>query len=614
MKSTIAFCSPLLATLALAPRAHATDYYFGPSGSASAACTEAAPCALNYNMSGKVPKAGDTVYLLGGTYNNQYIRPSSSGTASAWITYKAVDGQLPILKGTGASGCGVEPSAAVQYVRFEGIASVNWGSSGFSNGWNTPSGKIEFVNCIADGNGINGITFYKTTGVLIKQSIVAHNGNKDPSWSSGVNLFTAGGTFSDNIVSETVSFENIDISSHRTDGSGFILDENSQGATFINNIGFRNGGSCIRLTNSPNSHIINNTCVGDGIDANVQYHQEIFYSQTVCQTGAVLRNNVLVASAGNKALQGTPATSGNNVLVDGGGAADFFASSSGELDFHLVSGATSLIDKGATAEAPTTDIGFDAKCIKKGSPGGASWWSYVIDYDYIVSVGGVKGCFKPTTRTSAPDIGAYEFNGTVPSTGGATGTGGAPTTTGGTTSTGGAPTTTGGTIGSGGTTPIGAGGASTSLGNGGTSAKGGNASNGGTTTSTPASSAGGATTTVATTNSGGNSSTGLGGATTLGGSTGVGASSSNSAAGGSPSSTGNGGNANNATGGSTATNPAGGSSTTSTATGGIQEVPADVGACSCRLPGDSARSPSWVGLGIFGLLLLRFGRRREVRR
>ena len=126
----------------MAPLAHAATYYYGPSGSSSAACTQAAPCALNYNLSGKAFQPGDTIYLLGGTYSGQYIRNGASGNSGAWITFKAVDGQLPILDGGNAVGCGAEPNAAVQYVIFDGIASRNWQSSGFSNGWNNPSSHI----------------------------------------------------------------------------------------------------------------------------------------------------------------------------------------------------------------------------------------------------------------------------------------------------------------------------------------------------------------------------------------------------------------------------------------------------------------------------------------
>ena len=52
-----------------------------------------------------------------------------------------------------------------------------------------------------------GITFYNATGLLIDQSIVAHNGNGSSSWSSGVNLFHVSGDFTTNIVRRTVSFE-----------------------------------------------------------------------------------------------------------------------------------------------------------------------------------------------------------------------------------------------------------------------------------------------------------------------------------------------------------------------------------------------------------------------
>ena len=65
-----------------------------------------------------------------------------------------------------------------------------------------------------------------------------------------MNLFHVTGGAAANIIRGNVSFENIDISSHHSDGSGYILDQMSDGAAFINNIGFHNGGSCIRLTNS----------------------------------------------------------------------------------------------------------------------------------------------------------------------------------------------------------------------------------------------------------------------------------------------------------------------------------------------------------------------------
>jgi MYXO-CTERM domain-containing protein len=506
----LAICSTLSAALVASSWARAATYYYGPTGSSSAACTQPAPCALDYNLSGKSFQPGDTIYLLGGTYSGQYIRNGASGNSGAWITFKAVDGQLPILDGGGGVGCGVEPSAAVQYVRFDGIASRNWQSSGFSNGWNNPSSHVEFINGIADGNGINGIAFYKATGVLIQQNLVAHNGNQQPSWSSGVNLYTAGGTYQDNIVQSNVSFENIDISSHHSDGSGFILDQGSSGASFENNIGFRNGGSCIRLTTSGGSHVVNNTCYHDGLEPSDAQGApsspgEIYYSDATSTSGTVFQNNLAAASGYNNtqsAFGGQVPTQTTNYAVNANAATPFFVDPAGtNPDFHLTSSATAnIVDKGTASGAPTTDIGFDPTCIKKGSPGGASWWTYTIDYTTIASLGGVARCFNPATRSSTPDIGAYEYNGTA-GTGGAPGTGGTTSTggsgaTGGTTSSGGS-RVTGGTVAMGGTTS-----------SGGSRATGGTVAMGGTTSSGGSKATGGTAATGGTIGTGGSKATG----------------------------------------------------------------------------------------------------------
>ena len=251
-----------------AAAAQAADYYVATNGSASAAGTMAAPWTFAKAISATGAGPGDTVYVRGGTYNGA-VNFTRSGSAGSWITFRAYQGELPIIQGS--SGSGVSSSSA-QYVRFVGIAVRNFSSSGFGNGWvddtGTSNGNLQFINCIADNNGINGIAFYNASGILVENSIIAHNGNGSPSqsWSSGVNLFHVTGGAPANIIRGNVSFENIDISTHHSDGSGYILDQMSDGAAFINNIGFHNGGSCIRLTNSTGALIVNNTCWHNGLD------------------------------------------------------------------------------------------------------------------------------------------------------------------------------------------------------------------------------------------------------------------------------------------------------------------------------------------------------------
>jgi len=589
-----ALCS--LATFVVAlPVAQATDYYASPTGSGST-CSEAAPCSLN-TAAGK-PAAGDTVYLLSGTYTG--LRPSKSGTSTAWITFAAAPGALPVIEG------GNVGSGTIQYVRYVGIVAQNGSSGGFGNGWTDGScttmsnGNIEYINCIADGNAINGIAHYCAGGLRIKQSIVLHNGNKDPSWSSGVNLFAVQGGASSNIVEQTLSFENIDISTNHTDGSGFIADQNSQGATFVNNIGFRNGGSCIRITNSSNTQIINNTCVNNGQDPSAKYHDEIFFSDTSkTHTGALLRNNLCIPTSGQAGLtMGTGVTAQNNLFT---GTVSQIVAATGALDFHLASGATAIDAAATGSPTPTDEIGFDWKCIKQQTGQAVSWWAYAVDYDYVKQIGGVAKCFASGTRTGTPDVGAYEFNATAAggtaSTGGAPSAGGTPNS-GGTQSAGGVPATAGASS-VGGSATAGAkatGGVSSA---GGVTSRGGATNTGGTPTVGGAVGSGGAVATF------GGTGTATGGATSQniqGGNVGTGGSTMVASRGGNMSATG---------GASTVALSGGAGNTSGTTSSGGSASPADAGGCSCRVAGHGSRPNSGMGLGILGVAMLRLLRRRK---
>ncbi len=444
MRKTIVAQASLLAAVFASRDAAATDYYVGPPGTGSDRNSglQAAPFAT-IGQAARTAVAGDTVHIHGGVYSESVV-PSHAGTSAAWITFEAVAGELPILDGNGGGGTGFS-AGGTGFIRVIGIASRSWSSSGFDNGWTDSVGNVQFIDCIADNNGINGIAFYKATGVLIQNSIALHNGNQLPSWSSGVNLFTAGGTFQDNQVIGNVSFENVDISTthstptgHPTDGSGYILDESSTGALFENNIGFHNGGSCIRLTNSSGAHIINNTCYGDAADPNdgtPSTPAEVFFSDnTTTTTDVIVANDLLVAgptNTGTNATKGTGSTFLKNLTT---GAATLFVNAA-TASFELASGATTAINQGDATNAPATDIGFDPKCITQTSApivGTAiTWWSNWLNYDYISTVG-VAACFHPDVRPQggAPDIGAYEVGGVLSdggaggSTGGATGSSG----------------------------------------------------------------------------------------------------------------------------------------------------------------------------------------------
>jgi len=180
----------LCALLAGTRVAHAAvTFYVSPTGSPTAACTRPDPCDLA--TGGTYALAGDVVVLLDGTYAKQSLNPVNSGTASAWITFQADAGAVPILDGGGgdvtASGVGSDTSV---YVRYIGLVARNW-ASGFTNQWTgsttefTANGNWQYINCIGDGNTRNGFAFNSAKGVTIRECIAAHNGTSaTSSWSS----------------------------------------------------------------------------------------------------------------------------------------------------------------------------------------------------------------------------------------------------------------------------------------------------------------------------------------------------------------------------------------------------------------------------------------------
>ncbi len=397
-------------------------YYASPSG-AGTDCSASSPCSLSTAAS--KPKPGDIVCLRGGTYTTALtIDTKVSGTATSWITFSAYPGELPIING----GVSI-PGQASTHLRFNGIATQG-GGSGFANPL-TPSGAngaLEFLNCIADMSTENGIGFHGASGLHVAQCIVAHTGSSTThSWSSGVDLWSVQGTPKDNIIERTISFENVDMQCH-SDGNGFTVDVNTTGATFVNNIGFRNGGSCIRICGSSNTVMINNTCFGNGLDpkagsivTSTSCPMDIppptkpgeiwFVDSTTTLSGAQLFNNLTVAASEQIAINRTPSATGSNVVIDKGGATPFF--NGPPTDLTLTSDAVStIVGKGSAEHAPALDIGFDPKCITNTVPSGAgvqSWWKYSIDYNYIRTIGGTVNCFHPKTRTGNPDIGAYGY-------------------------------------------------------------------------------------------------------------------------------------------------------------------------------------------------------------
>jgi hypothetical protein len=428
VRSTVFLASLFLGTLTSPARA--ATYYVSPDGAGNV-CTRAEPCALGTGAT--VAIGGDTVILKDGIYHEP-LHPENSGTPDAWITFQADECALPIIEGPGEATTnndgGAAPSGVASntgtYLRFVGIVSRYW-DSGFTNGWTgagttNSNGHFQYINCIGDGNSRTGMVLYSAPGITVRECISAHNGGSPTdSWSSGIQLYAVQGTPEENIIERNVSFENTDAQKN-SDGSGFIVDQYTRGATFLNNLAFGNGGSCIRLTRSDNTRMINFSCYHNGMNpaaTGPTNPGEFYFTEQQSRDTAIVINTLAAAtgSAADPAAFVLPPSSGlSNNLVVNSGAAPFYSDPEGSNpEFRPPASAAQQVEnQGTTNFAPDVDIGFDPKCIIKRNPNvpyQQSWWTHSIDYDYIHSIGGVAKCFHPKQRTGGVDLGAYELSG-----------------------------------------------------------------------------------------------------------------------------------------------------------------------------------------------------------
>jgi MYXO-CTERM domain-containing protein len=623
MRHFILASSLVVGVFGLARPALAATLYVAPTGMASApACTtRATPCSLASAAS--TAAAGDIVILMDGLYKEP-LYVANSGTADAWITFQADECATPIIEGEGAgpaadSQSGGIGSTVAEYIRFKGLVARGW-NIGFGNGWadgtnsdEESNGHWEIENCISYSNGRTGFTFFSAQNLTLKHSISAHNGSSTAhSWSSGVTLYEASGTL---LVEGNISFENTD-RERRTDGSGFIVDEESNGATFVNNLAFGNAGSCLRLTRSSGTKFINNTC----------YHNSQFGSEATGPTnpgeiyftngGVTIQNvnfmnNVIVgtgvAPAGSTPIQNQPSSGWTDNVVTTGSVTYFTAPDGTNPSFVPAASASNLIGQGTSGNgAPTNDLGFDPKCIVKRTPvmvgqvARESFWQFDIDIEYIQSIGGVAKCFNPGTRSGAPDIGAYKAGAITtvapgscmpPPVDGTGGMGGAPAS-GGSAGTGVA-AGMGGSVDAAGGVP----------GAGGMISDGGSLAAGGTSAGAGAPAAGGGPVAAGGMGQGGmvSASGGVPAAAGVGGS-GLGGTAPMGA----------GGSGNVGTGGTT---PTAGASATggSFGVGGASDGAAETSGCGCRVASGSSGS-KWAALALIGLSVVTLGRRRRVRR
>jgi Right handed beta helix region len=267
-----------------------SDNNSGTSASAPLASLQAAA---------NVVKPGDTVQVMNGTYTTPAygvaLQITTSGTASAPITFEAAPGQTPVIDSSGGwNAIDIQASYIVVsgFIVIGGAANYNLQSAlaGYSTGNANldgngivvnPSSSVPLPNHITienntvsnepgGGIGIDGADY-----VQILNNVVHNNANWSAYGTSGitinssVNLDTQTGPH--DIVSGNIVYDNAQLVPSSgvgaiTDGEGIILDSNQNYTSEIlvqNNIVDNNGSSGIESFLTDGAVITGNTVYGN---------------------------------------------------------------------------------------------------------------------------------------------------------------------------------------------------------------------------------------------------------------------------------------------------------------------------------------------------------------
>jgi parallel beta-helix repeat protein len=292
-----------------------TTYYVSSiSGSDNNAGTSASAPLASLQAAEGLVKPGDTVEVMNGTYTGQaggdVVDITTSGTASAPITFEAAPGATPVINSAG-TWQGIEIDAS--YITIKGFTVVGGAAS-----YNLSSAMAGYStgNAALDGSGIAATSGASIHNIIVENNtvynepgggidinnadyiqILNNNVHDNAHWSaygaSGISIFESqnfnNGSGPHIIISGNTSINNSQLvptsgAGQITDGEGIILDSN-QGYTggFLveNNTTTGNGGPGIESFFSDNAIIANNIATGNLTNPNLASEGEIFIHQSI---------------------------------------------------------------------------------------------------------------------------------------------------------------------------------------------------------------------------------------------------------------------------------------------------------------------------------------------
>ncbi|QHG18893.1 choice-of-anchor D domain-containing protein [Nostoc sp. ATCC 53789] len=306
-------------------------------------------------------KAGDTVYVMNGTYTSPYANilsiANKQGTANAPITFKALPGHTPVLEANAKNWQAISITGST-YIAIEGLTLVGNRDNlkledalNQKDNLNNPatSGNGIFVTVSSDNpnqhsshitisnNNISkfpggGIATTQADYITVENNVVTGNAWYSPYGTQGItmlNLWNSDNNTTDYkvIIKGNTVFDNQSLVPWKvvgkiTEGHGIMLDTSYVGdvayagkALISNNLTYNNGGAGIQILKGENPvDIVNNTIYQN---SKVLSDGEIFlnYAKNVR-----VYNNILYGSKGESLIvsnKSTNLTFNNNLAYNG---------------------------------------------------------------------------------------------------------------------------------------------------------------------------------------------------------------------------------------------------------------------------------------------------------
>lgn len=415
--------------------AHGATYFVAKHGRDSNPGTGAEPWQTIQKAAGRL-KAGDTVYVMEGTYNERVI-PKNSGSPGKYITYSAYPGHTVTIDGTGISfnWAGLFHLRERSFIRISGMRIINSAYFGIdvtgntqhivlernyiykcqSSGihvWSGDKGRWTITNVVIDGNEISETNINGSQeGISMcgVDTFVIRNNNEHHCHKEGIDAKDgcSNGKIHDNYVHDHNPWFNIHTGTRRGPGLGIYVDTygHTHNIDVFRNVVHDTGSGIVLSTES--GEPLENIRVYNNIVHHVRYYGIEITKWS--RTGKNPMNNIRVTNntvyknrvgIRNTNPDATNLLLRNNICSQNG--TQITAKAGNTVDHNLIDGRTQIAgDNAITGNPKFVDPSEGDFHLRSDSP--------AIDKGSSVDAPSVDFDGNPRPRGTGYDIGAYEY-------------------------------------------------------------------------------------------------------------------------------------------------------------------------------------------------------------